>query len=298
MTDLHKRIRAIATDSSLETTPVGATKIDDFSALLPEGTRIAVTFLPGTDYMDTVETSKRLISEGMVPLPHVCARSIPSQEALNSYLGALSDVGVGGIIALGGGVDSPVGEFSSTIEMLNTNLFAKHSLAVLGVAGHPEGSPDIGTEDLALAIRQKNEWAKQTGETPNLVTQFAFEMKAFTDWETQLKAQGNTLAIRVGIPGPATLKTLINYARMCGIGASMRILTKQAAKVSQLLVTRDPSEMILHLARHLEETPNTLISGMHFYPLGGFKKASSYLGALRSGNFEIKDNSKLIVSLG
>ena len=46
--------------------------------------------------------------------------------------------------------------------------------------------------------------------------------------EQHLKSLKNNLEIHAGIPGPATLKTLLSYATSCGIGNSIRFLSKQA----------------------------------------------------------------------
>ena len=63
-------------DWSIEVTPTGATKIDSFAACLPEGTTVNVTFLPGTDPMDTIAVARRLSDEGMNAVPHIAARSL------------------------------------------------------------------------------------------------------------------------------------------------------------------------------------------------------------------------------
>ena len=45
---------------SIEVTPTGATKIESFAEALPEGTTVNVTFLPGTDPLDTIAVAHRL----------------------------------------------------------------------------------------------------------------------------------------------------------------------------------------------------------------------------------------------
>src|SRR3546814_3984014 len=77
---------------TVETTPGSAAKIPDYREHLRPGARVAVTFLPGSDFADTVATAKRLQEEGFQPMPHFAARSIPSRQALEDYLKALADV--------------------------------------------------------------------------------------------------------------------------------------------------------------------------------------------------------------
>ena len=56
---------------SIEITPPGSKKIEKFSNFLDKGTSVNITFLPGTDFNDTIATAKRLSEEGMNPIPHV-----------------------------------------------------------------------------------------------------------------------------------------------------------------------------------------------------------------------------------
>ena len=90
----------------------------------------------------------------------------------------------------------------------------------VGVAGHPEGSPDISKDKLANAIRDKNNWAKNSDMEAYITTQFCFEVPSIITWEKNIRRDGNKLPIHIGIPGPATLNTLIKFATMSGIGPS------------------------------------------------------------------------------
>ena len=71
-----EQIQAAASDWSIEVTPNGATKIDSFADCLAPGTTVNVTFLPGSDPMDTVAVAQRLHNDGMNPVPPLAARSL------------------------------------------------------------------------------------------------------------------------------------------------------------------------------------------------------------------------------
>jgi 5,10-methylenetetrahydrofolate reductase len=104
-------------------------------------------------------------------MPHFAARSIPSRAHLEDWLKALSgevedwlkalsgEVGITEIVALAGAVDQPVGDFDSSMAMLDTGLFDKYAIRRIGIAGHPEGSPDISDEDIRQALAWKNAFA-------------------------------------------------------------------------------------------------------------------------------------------
>ena len=63
-------------------------------------------------------------------------------------------------------------------------------------------------------------------------------------------AKGITLPIHVGMPGPASLRQLAKFAMLCGVGASMRMLTTRTGAMANLLSTQAPDEMVTAIARH------------------------------------------------
>ena len=88
MTANIQQIQQAAQGWSIEVTPAGATKIDSFTACLAPETTVNVTFLPGTDPMDTVAVTKRLHNEGMKAVPHLAARSLKDADQLDGLLAA------------------------------------------------------------------------------------------------------------------------------------------------------------------------------------------------------------------
>ena len=78
MENLKQGIVDLVTGFSIETTPGSALKIPDYREYLRPGATVSVTFLPGSDFADTIVTAKRLKDEGFIPAPHFAARSIPS----------------------------------------------------------------------------------------------------------------------------------------------------------------------------------------------------------------------------
>ena len=58
-----------------------------------------------------------------------------------------SEAKVSNVLVIGGGLEKEAGEFASTMELLETGVFQRHGITHMGIAGHPEGSPDF---DLSL----------------------------------------------------------------------------------------------------------------------------------------------------
>jgi len=274
---------------SIETTPGSAAKIPDYREYLRPGATVSVTFLPGSDFADTVATAKRLKDEGFEPVPHFAARSIPSKTAFEDYLKRLQgEVGVTEVVALGGAVDQPVGEFESSMELLETGLFDNYGIKRIGLAGHPEGSPDISDTGLAEALTWKNAFAERSDADFYLATQFCFEAAPIIVWDRQIREAGNRLPIHIGVPGLATIKTLINHARACGVGPSMRVLTRQARNITKLLNVSTPDKLIADLALYQASDPDCGIRKAHFYPLGGLRRSAKWAYAVADGDFTLK----------
>ncbi|NBR01685.1 MAG: metFprotein [Alphaproteobacteria bacterium] len=288
MTASIETIRSAATDWSIEVTPTGATKIESFRDCLAPGTTVNVTFLPGSDPRDTIAVAERLHNDGMRPVPHLAARSLQNADQLDELLAAFTTrCGVEEVLCIGGGVDDPVGNFTATMQVLETGLIQKHGIRQIGVAGHPEGSPDISDDAVAEALASKNALAARDGLDLYIETQFCFEADIVLDWERRARAAGNRLPIRIGIPGPATIKTLFRFAQISGIGPSMRFIAKQARNVAKLMTVQSPHLLIAGLAEGMAADKDCLIRHFHYYPFGGFARTAAYAGAIAEGRIEL-----------
>lgn len=276
----------LVADFTAETTPFSAAKIEDFRQILRPGTTVSVTFLPGSDFADTIATSARLRNEGFNPVPHLAARSIPDQSFLDDGLRRLKDqADVDEVLVVAGGIDQPIGAFSDTMQILETGLLDTHGIRRIGVAGHPEGSSDISDEDIAKAVTRKNDFQQRTGADLYILTQFCFEAAPIIAWDQAIRAAGNQMPIRIGIPGLATIKTLLNYAMACGVGNSMTFLKKQARNVTKLMSVSTPDKLIAELADYKANDPNCGLVGTHMYPLGGLKKTAKWTYGVIDGQF-------------
>ena len=276
-----------------ETTPAAAAKIADYRVHLPPGAAVYITFLPGSKFADTVAVAIRLRREGFIPVPHIAARSMPNRAFLEENLARLTgEAGVDQALLVGGAVSQPLGEFSDTMQLLDTGLFDKYGVGRIGVAGHPEGSPDIPDVQIRAALAWKNAFAERTGASMYIVTQFCFEAAPVIAWDRRIQAEGNRLPVYIGIPGLASLKALIGHARACGVGPSMRFLTRQARNVAKLLTVSAPDRLVAALAAYRATDPGCGIHGVHVYPLGGLKKSARWVRFVIDGRFEMYENGQ------
>jgi len=277
---------------SIETTPNVYEKYGNFSEFLDINHNIYITYLPDENSNNIIKTAKKLKLEGYEVIPHLPARTIINKNDLEKYIGELAnESGCSKMLIIGGG-GNQAGEISSSIDVLKTDFLSKYNYQSVGVAGHPEGSPDISNENLDLAIKQKNDFAKNADFKMYLATQFFFEAKSLIDWEKHLLKIGNKLPIHAGIPGPASIKTLINYARSCGIGNSLRFITKQAFNLTKLATLSTPDKLIYDLAEHIEINKDSKLEKIHFYAFGGMKKTSEWLNQFKKSNFSYTNKQK------
>lgn len=269
-------VEALLQNYSIEVMPRTAEKVENFRTLLPAGTRVYIAHIEGTPIEDMVATAKRLNADGFPVMPHFPARIIKDKATLTDWIARYQgEANVDQALLLAGGVDTPHGDFDSSMQLMESGAFDKAGFKHLHVAGHPEGNKDIdpsgGMANVDAALQWKQAFSERTNAQMALATQFAFEAKPIIAWADAIKAAGITLPIHIGIAGPAKLQTMIKFAIACGVGPSLRVLQRRAKDVTKLLTPFQPTDVILELAAHKAANPDFNITNVHFFPLGGIK---------------------------
>ena len=269
-------------DFSVEVTPNAANKIENFSDYLPLGTLIYIAHIEGTPIEDTVRTAKKITDQGFKAMPHFPARIIKDKEMLADWISRYkNEAGVENALLIAGGANKPYGEYDSSIQLIESELFDQAGFKNLHVAGHPEGNKDIdpdgSTSNVDNALSWKNEFSKRTDASIAITTQFCFDSNSVIDWANNIKKSGIDIPVNIGIAGPAKLQTLLRYSIECGVGASIKILQKRAKDITKLLLPYKPTQIISELANHKASNPDFNIEKVHFYPLGGLKQVSQFI---------------------
>jgi methylenetetrahydrofolate reductase (NADPH) len=265
---------------SIEVMPRTAEKVEDFRALLPKGTRVYIAHIEGTPIEDMVATAKRIAGEGFDVIPHFPARIIADKATLADWIARYQgEANVKQALLLGGGVNTPAGDFDSSMQLIETGLF--DGFDRLHVAGHPEGNKDIDKDGGDAIVMQALKWKQAFSERSDakmaIATQFCFESGPVIAWANRLAEAGVHLPIHIGVAGPAKLQTLIKFAISCGVGASLRVLQKRAMDVTKLLLPYEPTEFVTGLAAHKAANPAFGIEQVHFFPLGGIKTNAAWV---------------------
>ncbi len=270
--------------ASIEVTGKQIEKFPLLSAHLPKGSKVFIALIEAQDVQGQLAAAIDLKARGFDPVPHVPARFVVDRDDLSRRIGDLSEkAGVTTILALGGGAPQPVGKFDAALQLMETGVFQKAGITRIGIAGHPEGNPDItkihGDDALLKALLAKSAWLRAEGIEGFIATQFLFEAGPLALWASHLREAGIDLPISVGVPGPATIKTLVKYAAMCGVGNSARFIRKQAMNITRLLSVSEPTEFVDQLATLHFDRPDLNIASPHLYPFGGFDKLFAWMAA-------------------
>ena len=278
---LSLEVEAFLQGYSIEVMPRTASKVEDFRAILPKGTRVYVAHIEGTPIEEMVSTAARLNEEGFEVMPHFPARIIKDQATLTDWIARYQgEANVNQALLLAGGVTKPHGDYHSSMQLMESGEFDRAGFKRLHVAGHPEGNKDIdptgGMANVDEALRWKQDFSNRSDAEMALTTQFAFDSGPIIEWAKSLKAAGIDIPIHIGIAGPAKLQTMIKFAIACGVGPSLRVLQRRAKDVTKLLLPFEPTEVISELAAHAAANPDTNIVKVHFFPLGGIKTNANW----------------------
>ena len=267
---------------SIEVVPNSAAKIKSFKEILPINTRVYIAHLETENIATMVATAKRINEEGFTVMPHVPARIIQNQTMLNDWISMYqNEAGVKEALLLAGGSTKPVGDYDSSMQLIESGLFDKAGFKRLHIAGHPEGSKDIdpdgGMKNVSEALSWKQEFSNRTDADMAIATQFCFDADVVNKWAKNIQEDGIDIPIHIGIAGPAKLQTLLKFSVECGIGASMKILTKRAKDLTKLLLPYKPTQMLTDLSEYKSKDPTLNIEQVHFFPIGGIKQTTDWL---------------------
>jgi methylenetetrahydrofolate reductase (NADPH) len=294
--DLKDRIVDFVRLASLEITPHDRGIGQALGGRLPAGTSVYITHTPNASIGDVAAAACEIEGWGFRAYPHIVARRIPNERALNAALATMKDCGIARAMLVAGDLSSPAGDFASSLDILATGALARAGFTTFGVAGHPEGHKRIGSMSLWESLREKQEYAQSTGSRMHIVSQFGFDPLAIGAWVRRLDEHGITLPVHVGVAGPANLRTLIRFAMLCGIGASLNSLMASLSALTHVrhLVT-SVDEMICQLALAWEGSFARRILKPHFFSFGGAAATADWLHAVAGGNFHLDSNTCRVI---
>ena len=220
---------------------------------------------------------RRSKNSGFIPVPHISARRLRSEDELKEFLQALADVdAVKHVFAVGGDPAEPMGPYGSSLEMLQSGIFPDFGVEDVSIAGYPEGHPDISDEILARELNGKVDLLKEQNLSGVILTQFGFDTDPVAKWLNELAAQNIAIPVRIGVPGPAGIKRLLGYAKRFGVASSAGIVKKYGFSLTNLMGSAGPDKFLRNLAEEASTSNYQGTVGVHFYTFGGMAKTAEW----------------------
>jgi len=203
---------------------------DDQAGFLPPGATVSVTSSPAKGMMATAALSLRLHERGFRVVPHLSARLTRDRAELLEFLAPLRDAGIDRLFVVGGDPEEP-GAYPDALSILREMADLGVLPSEVGIGCYPQGHAFIPDEKLATALAAKAEFASY------MTTQLCFDPVAIRDWIAARRAEGNTLPIKLGIPGVAQIPKLIEISARIGVRDAAKFVMKNTAFVGQLITS-------------------------------------------------------------
>jgi methylenetetrahydrofolate reductase (NADH) len=274
-------LASLLEDFSLEMTGRDVAKLEQAGDTIPPGTRINVTFLGNEDLGMRLAAARAVKRLGFVPVPHISARRLPSQSALEEFLAALrADGAVDNVFVVGGDPATPKGPYDDSLAVVRSGLLQKYGVRHVGVGGYPEGHPGITDSALWSAVEGKAALLREQGMPGSVITQFGFDVDPVLTWVEAVRARGIDLPVRIGVAGPAGIRRLMTYAARFGVGTSAGIAKKYGFSITNLMGTAGPDRFLRALADRYDARRHGELK-LHFYTFGGLKTTAEWVTEFR-----------------
>jgi methylenetetrahydrofolate reductase (NADH) len=257
-TDATALLARVLADPTFELIPLMS--IHEEAAAIPRGRTVSVTASPGRTIEATVELAVELELAGLRAIPHLAARMIRDRAHLASILDRLADAEIDRAFVVGGDADEP-GEFLDGLSLLRAMADMDRLPQELGCPCYPQGHPDIAEDVLADALRDKAEFVQY------MTTQLCFDPPAIASFISARRAEGNTLGVKLGIPGVAEIPKLLSVSGRIGVKDASRFIVRNARFVGQLLRSAGvyrATDLMRRLAPVIAD-PAANVVGLHVY---------------------------------
>jgi methylenetetrahydrofolate reductase (NADPH) len=274
-------VSTVLDDFSMEMTGKDVAKVENAASVIPPGTRINVTFLENEDLQMRVDAAEAVKRLGFTPVPHISARRITSPEHLEEFLAALRVVdATENVFAVGGDPAVPMGPYEDSLALIESGVFQQYGARNISIGGYPDGHPGIATDVLWSHLEKKAAALSRLEIPGSVITQVEFDAHRVLAWVAEVRDHGVELPIRVGVPGPASVKLLLGFASRLGISTSTTIAKKYGLSVTNLLGKAGPEHFIRDLQAGLDPAKHGVVK-LHFYTFGGFKTTAEWIAGHR-----------------
>ena len=228
-------------------------------AFLPPASTVSVTASPNKTLEDTLNLCGDLLEAGHKPVPHLSARMTRNRAHLEALLGRISRLGLHEAFVIGGDASDP-GEFFDAASLLSAMSDIGHDLTEIGIASYPEGHHIVDDETAFASLKEKQPYAAY------MTTQMCFDGATITSWIANVRRQGITLPVVLGIPGVADRLKLLKTSTRIGVGQSARFLSKNRSLIAKFAKPgRYSADELLESMPGTLDNPVANVVGLHIY---------------------------------
>jgi methylenetetrahydrofolate reductase (NADPH) len=238
--------------------------LDAQLAHLPTGARVSVTCSPAKGIGATLDLSERLQGLGLRVTPHIAARLVVDEAEVRALAARFRTLGLDEIFLIAGDEEAPSGRYAGALDVLRDLLGTDHGLARIGVAAYPDGHLFLDRAVLREALHAKQGVLAEAGVEGWASTQMCFDPQVIATWLRAERADGLTLPVRLGIPGPIDRAKLLSMGMRVGVGQSLRYLQKNRSGLQRLVTGTgyDPGRLLGELGGELDTLG---VAGLHLF---------------------------------
>lgn len=271
------RIQASLPVCSIELSTYDRAIVIAAAAVLPSGLDVYLPKLPKRRHADVLDQVRLLRELGLKPVPHIAARSLASALELDEFVGHLvRESGVDRVLVIGGDDRNAAGPFPDSAAVLASGILEAHGIRRVDVGGYPDGHPSIPGDVLHDDLRRKAELASARSIELTVVAQFSFHPEGIADYCTRIAGIAPGVAVHAGIVGPISARKLLQFARICGVGTSLRAVEKLGLDSLRLVTQADPATQSRTLLRRLQQGRAGNLTGIHLFTFGNFAESAAW----------------------
>ena len=222
---------------------------------LPEAATVTITASPAKGIEPVLGYATELAQQGFDVVPHMAARSIADQAHLLQALDTITEANIRRVFVIGGDAKESA-EYADALSLIQAIEALGHPPPDVGVAAYPDGHPFIPDDVLRQALKDKQPYVSY------MTTQMCFDPAIISNWISDVRADGITLPIHLGMPGVAPLHKLIGISAKIGVGDSVRFLSKHRGLLRRSAYS--PDKLIMGLADAIAD-PSAKIEALHLY---------------------------------
>ena len=217
---------AVVANAKYELIPLK--NVRDQAAAVPARSQVTVTASPQHGLETTLDVCEFVVGLGHDVTPHLSARMTRDKAHLADLLARAKQIGLKKVFVVGGDAKEP-GEFKDGLALLRAMNEIGHPFDHVGIPSYPDGHADIPNDVLMQALKDKQQYADST------TTQMCFDPVQVSKWIGEIRREGITLPINLGIPGVLEITKLMTIAARIGVGQSTKFLSKNMGLLGALV---------------------------------------------------------------